>query len=68
MTPYQSEDPSQTVPTSRKKDEKEKTVEDKMERAASANKEALALLLKPVKGHTIDYSHQGHSTEILRGE
>ena len=29
ITPYQSEDPSPTIPTHRKKEEKVKTVEDK---------------------------------------
>ena len=47
-TPYQSEDPSPTIPTYRQKEEKGKKVEDNSrDRAAKANKEALALLLKP---------------------
>ena len=32
MTPYQSEDPSPTLPTYRRKEEKEKIVEDKKRR------------------------------------
>ena len=46
-TPYQSEDPSPTIPTNRQI-EKGKRVEDySRDRAAYANKEVLALLLKP---------------------
>ena len=47
LTPCQSEDPSPTIPTHRMKEEKGKTVEDKKEASSSANKMALALLLKP---------------------
>ena len=47
MTPYQSEDPSPTLPTYRENDEKGKTVEDKKGESNWANKKALDLLLKP---------------------
>ena len=46
-TPYQSEDPSPTLPTYRGKEEKGKIVEDKKEENNWANKKALDLLLKP---------------------
>ena len=46
MTPYQSEDPSPTLPTNRRKEEKGKIVEDKKE-SNYANKMALDQLLKP---------------------
>ena len=46
-TPYQSEDPSPTIPTYEEKEEKGKIVEDySRDRVAKANKKALALLLK----------------------
>ena len=44
-TLYQSKDPNPTQPT--RKEEKDKTVGDKKERADHANRKALALLLKP---------------------
>ena len=47
MTPYQSEDPSPTLPTYRGKEEKGKIVEDRKGESNKANKEALDLLLKP---------------------
>ena len=47
MTPYQSEDPSPTLPTYRGKEEKGKIVEDKKGERNEANKKALDLLLKP---------------------
>ena len=47
MTPYQSEDPSPTLPTYRGKEEKGKIVEDKKGESNNANKNALDLLLKP---------------------
>ena len=47
-TPYQSEDPSQQYQNIDRKKRKGKRVEDySRDRAAYANKEALALLLKP---------------------
>ena len=46
LTPYQSEDPSPTLPTYRRKEEKGKIVKDKKERATRVSK-ALDLLLKP---------------------
>ena len=45
LTPYQSEDPNNTTPTHRKKEEKGKTVGDKKGASSKANKKALALLL-----------------------
>ena len=47
MTPYQSEDPSPTLPTYRGKEEKGKIAEDKKGERNYANKKALDLLLKP---------------------
>ena len=47
MTPYQSEDPSPTLPTYRGKEEKGKIVEDKKGKSNKANKKALDLVLKP---------------------
>ena len=47
MIPYQSEDPSPTLPTYEGKVEKGKIVEDKKEKSNQANKKALDLLLKP---------------------
>ena len=38
LTPYQSEDPSPTLPTYREKEEKGKIVEDKKERATRPTK------------------------------
>ena len=47
MTPYQSEDPSPTLPTYRGKEEKGKIVEDQKGETNYANEKALDLLLKP---------------------
>ena len=47
MTPYQSEDPSPTLPTYRGKKEKGKIVEDKKGESNFSNKKASDLLLKP---------------------
>ena len=47
MTPYQSEDPSPTLPIYRGKEKKGKIVEDKKRKSNYANKKALDLLLKP---------------------
>ena len=47
MTPYQSEDPSPTLPTYRGKEEKGKIVEDKKRREQLGQQKALDLLLKP---------------------
>ena len=49
MTPYQSKDPSPTLPTYRGKEEKGKIVEDKKGESNKANKKALDLRLKPAK-------------------
>ena len=46
MTPYQSEDPSLTIPTHRNKARNENRRIMKKERAAQANDKALTLLLK----------------------
>ena len=51
LTPYQSEDPSPTLPTYRGKEGKRKIVEDKKGESNYANKNSLDLLLKP----TIEY-------------
>ena len=47
LTPYQSEDPSPTLPTYRGKEEKGKIVKNKKGETNYANKKALDLLLKP---------------------
>ena len=47
LTPYQSEDPSPTLPTYRAKEEKGRIVEDKKWESNWAYKKALDLLLKP---------------------
>ena len=47
MTPYQSEDPSPTLPPIEEKKKKEKIVEDKKGESNWTNKKALDLLLKP---------------------
>ena len=47
LTPYQSEDPSPTLPTYRGKEEKGEIVEDKKRREQLGQKKALDLLLKP---------------------
>ena len=47
MPPYQSDDPSPTLPTYRGKEEKRKIVEDKKVKSNYANKKALDLVLKP---------------------
>ena len=47
MTPYQSENPSPTIPTDRMKEEKGKTVGDKKGASSLANNKAFALLLRP---------------------
>ena len=46
-TLYQSKDPNPTQPTHAWKEEKDKTVGDKKERADHEKRKALALLLKP---------------------
>ena len=52
----QSEDSNPTKPTHRRNEKKEKTVEDKRERAAQVTKEALTLLLKPCSPTTIEHA------------
>ena len=47
LTPYQSEDPSPTLATYRRKEEKGKIVEAKKGESNQANNKALDLLLKP---------------------
>ena len=47
LTPYQSEDPSPSLPAYRGKEDKEKTVEGKKGESNQANKKALDLLFKP---------------------
>ena len=47
MTPYQSEDPTPTLPPYRGKEEKWKIVEDKKGVSNLVNEKALDLLLKP---------------------
>ena len=51
FTPYLSKDPSHTLSPYRKKKEKQKTVKEKKGPAASADKKALTLLLRPAS-HT----------------
>ena len=47
LPPYQSEDPSPTLPTYRGKEEKGKIFEDKKVESNYSNKKALDLVLKP---------------------
>ena len=49
LTPYQSENPSPTLPTYRGKEEKRKIVEDKKGESNQANKKALNLLLETIE-------------------
>ena len=56
-TPYQSEDPSPTIPTLRMKEEKSKTGLDKKGAGSYPNKEKLALLLKPARPTPSNRSH-----------
>ena len=56
MTPYQSEDPNNTLPTYRGKEEKGKIVEDKKGESNWANKKALVeSALETRQSHTIKY-------------
>ena len=66
MIPYQSEDPSPTLPTYRGKEEKEKIVEDKKRREQLGQKKALDLLLKPSNPTPSNTGQQDRSREILR--
>ena len=54
MTPYQSEDPSPTLPTYRAKEEKVKIVEDKKGESNSAKK-GIGPALETRQSHTIEY-------------
>ena len=54
MTPYQSEDPSPTLPTYRGTDEKEKIVEDKKKDQLGQQK-GIGPALETRQSHTIEY-------------
>ena len=54
MTPYQSKDPSPTLPTYRGKEEKMKIVKDKKERATRSTK-SFGPALETRQSHTIEY-------------
>ena len=65
LTPFESADPSPTLPTYRGKEDKGKIVEDKKGESNYANKKALDLLLKP---HHQIRGPPDRSREILRRE
>ena len=54
MTPYQSEDPSHTLPTYRGKEEKGKIVEDK-KREQLGHQRGIGPALETRQSHTIEY-------------
>ena len=55
MRPYQSEDPSPAIPTYRNKEEKGKTVEDKMEATSISQYKCIDHALNALHSHTIKY-------------
>ena len=55
LTPYQSEDPSPTIPTHRRKAEKRKTVEDKKWSKQLAQSKDIGLALKTRQSHTVEH-------------
>lgn len=55
---HQSEDPKHTKPNLKRKEEKDKTVEDRKEKTAQVSKEALTLLLKPAAPHHLTLGHK----------
>ena len=63
--PYQSEDPSPTIPTDRQEEEQGKIVEDySRDRAAWANKKSIGPALETNQSHPIEY---GVSKLVLEG-
>ena len=71
VIPYQSEDPSPTIPTLRMKEEYGKTVGGRMEASSQANKKILAILLKPASPTPSNTGSQRSfnrdTNEVLRG-
>ena len=55
MTPYQSEDPSPTLPTYRGKEEKGKIVEDKKRREQLGQQKGIESALETCQSHTMEY-------------
>ena len=55
LTPYQSEDPSPTLPTYRGKEEKRKIVEDKKGREQLGQQKRIGPGLETRQSHTIEY-------------
>ena len=55
LTPYQSEDPSTTLPTYRGKEEKGKIVEDKKSREQLGQPKGIGPDLETRQSHTIKY-------------
>ena len=57
MTPYQSEDPSPTLPTYREKEEKGKIVEDKKRREQLGQQKGIGPALETRQFHAIEYKY-----------
>ena len=55
MTPYQSKDPSPTLPTYRRKEEKGKIVEDKKGRKQLGQQKGIGPALETRQSNTIEY-------------
>ena len=55
LTPYQSEDPSPTLPTYTGKEEKGKIVEDKKRREQLGQQKDIGPALETRQSHTIEY-------------
>ena len=55
LTPYQSEDPSLTLPTYRGKEEKTKIIEDKKRREQLGQQKGIGPALETRQSHTIKY-------------
>ena len=69
LTPYQSEDPSPTLPTYRGKEEKGKIVGDKKWREQLGQQKGVGPALETRQSHTIRIRGQpNRSRGIMRGE
>ena len=68
LTPYQSEDPSPTLPTYKRKEEKRKIVESKKERATRPIKRHWTCSWNPPIPHHRIRGQPDSAREILRGE
>ena len=55
LIPYKSEDPSPTLPTYRRKEEKGKIVEDKKSREQLGQQKGIGPALETHQSHTIEY-------------